>query len=894
MAYGLKYYHDYCDLEGKPERIAILENGYEGLAQSIRAAPKPFQVSYESGSDFKFDPIRPSKATITLLYELDFQFSEIWTADERTFKIDKYHDGELDWTGFVIPNGFRRLLIAGKKHIQVDAADGLSTLQAIPFLNTDGQTYGTQDLVYNDGLWFPFSLIATEILRKLDLDINTWIAVDVYEQSMTKVGDREADPLSNSLVNVKTYINDRTQENIKYWRDAGAAWDCKRVLTNLLYIWGAKIYQEGGTWRIKRVNLDANKADKEWRIYNTLNVFIGKSFLEPDLTIPCASIWDVLVGLDHTVNMDRVFDAVRINYTYSYERDAKESENFIPNPNFADQGSHSPIGWLKYSSQGINPINTEYLELSGENTDGITTGIAIAGGSDPRQELTLEAPISVTAGDEFHFEWWERIPPQGARGGIFTGVYRIFIEFETTVDAGRGQTRGSTARYFLSNNGMYNGDYRGQIDGKALDSSWTLDQRDYFFSFPHLLVGDNIYVQNDYWVKIKVRVPPAPESGTLRFNIHGAGVRFGSFRVNNKRPFEGVVPASGGWERDKLFYAPINDSRRDLQLTGFFFGVAKGKGGTGGGEDEQLPSDHHYIVFNDGQYSDRFDPLEIFNGDANDPNHVSRIRVPSSEPGKQTWELYEGLFYEPSSLGLITAYSIMNQYNRPYKMIEGTFALRGIKFGSVVKFTSLPGEKFIVQRGTFSDYDRYGNFSGTLVQIASNQVIEDGYDNGNDSDPEWTPTGRVRCYKSSRGGVQTGYVEHEEVNINPNSELTTRWVLSEEQDLVACPLGEPSAYWFGADGVVLDTDVLNYFPVTVSDGEVTVAFNNLGGLYLYFLHRVELGVVERIYTPVQSDIIRDWQYFDDAVIGGYTYRVLRMNHETGIFKNGIMTFVFNS
>src|SRR5690606_42103475 len=66
--------------------------------------------------------------------------------------IEKYHDGQLEWTGFVIPNGFRRLLIAGKKYIQVDAADGLSTLQSIPFLNTDGQTYGTQDLVYNDGL----------------------------------------------------------------------------------------------------------------------------------------------------------------------------------------------------------------------------------------------------------------------------------------------------------------------------------------------------------------------------------------------------------------------------------------------------------------------------------------------------------------------------------------------------------------------------------------------------------------------------------------------------------------------------------------------------------------------------------------------------------------------
>lgn len=896
MAYGLKYYQDYCDLEGKSERIAILENGYEGLAQSIRAAPQPFQVSYESGSDFKFDPIRPSKATITLLYELDFQFSEIWTADERTFKIEKYHDNQLEWAGFVIPNGFRRLLIAGKKHIQVDAADGLSTLQSIPFLNTDGETYGTQDLVYNDGLWFPFSLIATEILRKLDLDINTWIAVDVYEQSMSKVGNREADPLSNAYVNVKTYINDKTQNKIPYWRDANAAWDCRRVLTNLLYIWGAKIYQEGGVWRIKRANLDANKTGKEWRIYNTLNVFIGKQPVEPDLNIPCNSIWDVLPGTDHVVNMDRVFDVVRINYTYSYERDAKESENFVPNPNFSDQGSHSPIDWTSWSAPGINKMTLQYLTLSGENTAGITTGLGIMGDADPRQELYPSDPMTVTAGDELHLEWWEKVDPYPyAANNIYTGVYRIYVEFETMVDVGRGRTEPGTSRYFLSNNGLYNGDWRGQRDGKALDSTWTLDTRDYFFSLPTLLVGDTIYAQNDFWVKIRVRVPSVPESGNLRFNIHGAGVMgIRGFDFNKRRPFAGVVPSEGGWERKELYYAPISTSRRNLLLTGFFFGVAKGKGGTGGGENEVLPADHHYIVYNNGEYTDRFEPIEIFNGDANDPNHVSRIRVLPADPVKQVWNTPEEIFYESSSLGLITAYSIMNQYNRPYKMLEGTFALRGLRFGSVVTLSSLPGEKFIVQRGTFNDYSRYGNFSGTLVQIAANQVIEDGYDNGNNTDPTWTRTGRIRCQKNNRAGVQTGYVEYEETNINTNSTATTRWVLSEEQDLVSCPLEEPSKYWFGADGVVLDTDDLTYFPVDEEGNEVTVTFANTGGLYLYFLHRVELGVVERIYTPVQSDIIRDWQYFDDVVIGGYTYRVLRMNHETGIFKNGIMTFVFNS
>src|SRR5690606_1238711 len=185
----------------------------------------------------------------------------------------------------------------------------------------------------------------------------------------------------------------------------------------------------------------------------------------------------------------------------------------------------------------------------------------------------------------------------------------------------------------LSNNGQYNGEWRGQHDGKMLDATWTEDTRDYFFSFPHLLIGNTIYQQNDYWCKIRVRVPSIPESGTLRFNIHGAGIRgISGYEYNKRRPFTGVVPANGGWERRDMYYPPQSSDRRNLLVTGFFFGVAKGKGGTGGGENEVLPADHNYTVYNDGEYTDRFEPLEVFNGDAQDPNHVSRIRVPTSEP----------------------------------------------------------------------------------------------------------------------------------------------------------------------------------------------------------------------------------------------------------------------
>ena len=73
-------------------------------------------------------------------------------------------------------------------------------------------------MVYNNGFEFPFSLIITEILKKLDLDLDLWTCVDSYEQTMLKTGDvREADPLSASYINVKTFIKSGENKKIPYW-----------------------------------------------------------------------------------------------------------------------------------------------------------------------------------------------------------------------------------------------------------------------------------------------------------------------------------------------------------------------------------------------------------------------------------------------------------------------------------------------------------------------------------------------------------------------------------------------------------------------------------------------------------------------------------------------------
>ena len=261
MAYKEKYYHQFCDAFGNICRISILKKGFTGNTTELEAQEDPISISYDNGDEFKYKAIIPSIADINLVFGTNngVDFSEFWESDEKTFKVEYYVGGAIDWLGFVAVDGFGYNLTGGVYRANITANCGLFSLESILFKDgSTNQPYGLSDLFYNDGFNFPFILIATEILRKLDLDLDLWTLVDVYEQNQTdRTSDsRNSDPLAISKVNVKTYINETDRKDIPYFEDVNEAWNCKKVMENLLNIWGAKLYQDKGVWKIKSINVD--------------------------------------------------------------------------------------------------------------------------------------------------------------------------------------------------------------------------------------------------------------------------------------------------------------------------------------------------------------------------------------------------------------------------------------------------------------------------------------------------------------------------------------------------------------------------------------------------------------------------------------------------------------
>ena len=898
MAYSEKYYHSYCAPNGAVCRISIQKKDYVGVISEIEGQPDPILINYESTEDFKFSPIRPSSAEVLMVFDtqLGVNFEEFWTADERDFKLIHTISGVIDWIGFVVPNGFAYELRGGKYYASIQCSDGLSTLQSINFWDENTlKPYGTQDLTYNnrtDKNEFPFILVLSEILRKLDLEINIWACIDSYEKTMTKTGDtRNADPLAMAFVNVKTYINDSQNKNIPYWKDVNEVWNSEEVLINLCYMFGAKVYQQGGVWRIKSINADVNYGtgitQRYWRKYNTLAVYLGYETINSLKTISC----DNMIENDHTMSMGDVYKAFRMNYEYQFVREGDSPLQLLTNGNFTIFDNtlqwSAPFGWERYTSVyaqfGLPRLRD--IILSDPNlpfTSGIEFGKQKAG----LEKSTYAKPanyysalihkdlIPVNKGDKLFFDVWQKHLP---RTSTFSPFYDVLYKLVITTTDGK--------LLYLGNNPSVT-----DLNGVQ----WS-ETECHFRFFSGMLKSGNYEPYVNKWRNFAVELE-IPENGNLYFTIKGLTSDSGAWSNNSYRPLmtymlidsvakltrdQGKV-IRGGWV-DEGGVIPF------LQIANVSLTKIP--------NPSDLASVQDFIYNNTNtNYSLIPDPVTVYNGDLQDIFHISNIIVPTNvSGGKNFWDTIDNKFGN-SSLGLLTVRTIMSQYFKPFRIFEGTIKGDLLNFGDVFTFEVLPGLRFILQRGALNRKKGYID-NATFMQLLTDTLPVGGTESGNNTDPDWRPTGLTRCRKS--GFLNDGWIEYQVSDVNQNSESYGQfdWLVGGyDFDAVTCPLGNPDGFYWGASTINSDYTGFNTYPVIWNTPEypntAIVDFDNSGGLYLYFLHLSALGVVSEVTTAVQGNIISDWQYLADVTLNGYLYRVLRINYPTADFTNLMVRFKF--
>lgn len=867
--YGAKYRHSFCNRYKKLCHVDILEEDYSGSVTEVDAGPQPIIISYESQHDFKFSERRSSTATVTLIGATQFELTDLWTSDERKYRVELWIDNVLDWRGYVVPNGFRQDFTGGKYYAQVTASDGLATLDGIKFAEVEGSIPdGIDDTAYIGKK--TFVEIISLITRKLELDLNFWIAVDIYATQMNDGPDD--DPLNQSKVNVETYINDSTRDDLAYWEDIDSVWDCGRVLDNVLRIFACKMYQSGGAWKIKRVNSDTDDTPaRYWRKYNSLGVFLESREVNENLTVLCSGPDPVLLA-GASLSMDRVFKQTRVNYKYTYIREGDTPINMFRNGNFEPIWGgfpQAPQYWYFGWRAGQPWPGIERVSIPLPNPGGPQVPQALHFTSQMQGDKVISQNLpGISQGDNIMFQWWQKANGSSIPD-YYWGTYEIILV---------SQQGNITRNYSLVNDGVNTGSNMANL---RIKTRWIEDT-----DYPRI-----IFQTFGIWQKIDLDIPPAPASGNIVFRIWGMTRSKPTFKQDNQKAYWYTIQNGEVIFAPRAIYAfSVNDAT--LQCTGFFAGLIKNV------SSEEVPDLHTYGSVNeDGFYTDQHEPFEIFNSDLNNKDHMSNIVLLDEVPRKLFWNTIDDR-YTLTSIGTILAQSIQDQYGKPSRIIEGGIKGENIEFGSRVGFNGDPdinGIRFIIQRGSFDIANNI--FTGTLVEVSNSETPPDGTDGGNTVNPNWQPTGTIRCVKDG-SGLNTGQTEYQEIDVNEASPTngTTRWVPGGE-NLQLCPLGEPNLYYWGAQPVNYDPDNFSFYPLEEFSEPgyskvIQVQFTNDGGKYLYFLHRDNLGLVTRIEGAYQGNTISDWQYLADTTIEGYTYRVLRMNYITGIFQDLDMAFFF--
>lgn len=170
--YGEIYYHEYC-IEGTEQeaRLSILERDYVQASTEVGAGPVPFRKTLLNEDGDLVGGVYPTKASIQLLGDENFGMDDLFSADATQFQVIHFIEGEVDWVGYIAPEGFGEDDTDGIRYLNLNAYDGLTLLKERKFLNAEGLNYFTDTIFTTESVLFNIK----EALKKtgLELDILT-------------------------------------------------------------------------------------------------------------------------------------------------------------------------------------------------------------------------------------------------------------------------------------------------------------------------------------------------------------------------------------------------------------------------------------------------------------------------------------------------------------------------------------------------------------------------------------------------------------------------------------------------------------------------------------------------------------------------------------------------
>lgn len=210
MAYAVKYILQFTSDRGNEVRIEVLKKDYQGevIYKSLGGSPA---MSIEQGDG----AIKGSSLVFAMQADIEGELQELYTTDNKQFKVNMYRNEVLSWQGYILPELYSEEYVDAPYDVSITATDQLATLKAI--------TYQRQDVNVS------LSTIIEDILSF------TQISVPVtYHQNLSALRKGEVPMLVDSHISQAAYNGH----------------SCYDVLNNILLSCNCCIMQINGEWLI--------------------------------------------------------------------------------------------------------------------------------------------------------------------------------------------------------------------------------------------------------------------------------------------------------------------------------------------------------------------------------------------------------------------------------------------------------------------------------------------------------------------------------------------------------------------------------------------------------------------------------------------------------------------
>jgi hypothetical protein len=271
------------DLNGWTSRVDILQLNYAGSIVEVTGTDDPFQLILRGENEELFTPILTTESVINLVSLTNFQFIDLFTQNDREFKVNYYKDiGSgltLKWTGWITPSLYQEEYHSATNYqVSANATDGVMVLNTIPFVADDGIT-GDVSLIK----------LISYILLKTDIVLPIHVAVNAFEAGFNTAASD--DPLAQSYINVEGAFLTDDQDRTYY-----------DVLASIMTIFGARLYQFGGAWKIESIY---SKADTyAYRVFDYSGEYVSNSTFDPIVEFKVSSLTNRAVWTDTSQQLE--------------------------------------------------------------------------------------------------------------------------------------------------------------------------------------------------------------------------------------------------------------------------------------------------------------------------------------------------------------------------------------------------------------------------------------------------------------------------------------------------------------------------------------------------------------------------------------------------------------